>query len=174
MAIDSRLWGKAKVLYESGLNSREISKQTGICHTTVYKKAIKDKWSKNISKSTTKTSEDKKGFVYLISMGDDSLYYKIGIAVDVKSRLKSLQGGNPYKLYLKGFYFAKNMHSEEKFWHNRFMENQVLNEWFKLNADDVELFMKYCNNDLEDYVLYLESLLMQNNIHFERQKNWLR
>lgn len=173
MAYDRKLWDRAKTLYESGLSTREISSQTGVCHTSIYKKSKQNNWCKNISKVTTNTSEEKKGYVYLISMGDDSLYYKIGIAIDVKNRLKGLQGGNPHKLYLKGSYFTKNMYNEEKFWHNRFLEKQVLNEWFKLDAEDVEIFMEYCVNDISDYVKYLEGKLIDNNISFERLKNWL-
>lgn len=51
MAIDKKLWDKAKLLFEHGESLNEISKQTGIYKGTISKKATKEGWEKS-EKST--------------------------------------------------------------------------------------------------------------------------
>jgi hypothetical protein len=172
MAFDKKIWDRAKVLFESGLSLREISNETGIAHTSIFKKSSANGWGKNISKTTTKTDECKKGYIYLITTDTDEPFYKIGLAVDVGARLKSMQSGNPNKLIVKGAYFTKNMYSEEKYWHNKFLDKQHFNEWFKLDYEEIEDFLSYCNDDLLNYVYYLQDLLKENKITF-KGKEWL-
>ena len=172
MAFDKRIWERAKVLFESGKSLREISADTGITHTAIFKKSNALSWGKNISKTTTKNDDTKKGYVYLITSENDEPLYKIGLAVDVKARLKGMQSGNPNMLIVKGAYFTKNMYAEEKFWHSKFINKQHFNEWFRLDYQDVEEFMEHCNDDLINYVYYLQDLLKENKIDF-RGKEWL-
>ncbi len=167
MAYSKREWDKVKLLFEKGLSYRQIQKETGIEISTISRKIKSMGWAKNISKSTTKENNIQKGYIYLITTDSNDPYYKIGLAVDVKSRMKSLQSGNHNLLVLKGSYYAKNMYAEEKYWHNKFLDKQHLNEWFKLDADDIDDFMSHCNIDLENHIAYLESLLTKNNINFE-------
>ncbi|MCW8932207.1 MAG: GIY-YIG nuclease family protein, partial [Gammaproteobacteria bacterium] len=117
MAIDNKLWIQAKNLYEKGLSTRDISKEIGIEHTTIYKKSKQQKWAREETKDTTYSGTVRSGYIYLITTEKDEQLYKIGLAVDVKSRMKAMQSGNPHKLILKGCYFVKNMYVEEKYWH---------------------------------------------------------
>jgi len=64
-------------------------------------------------------------------------YLKIGIATDLKERLKGIQTNCPYEVY---YYKAIVMFSEtsarlaEKALHNKFKKYQTIGEWFKYDS----------------------------------------
>ena len=57
MAIDSKTWAKAKIMFEHGKSLSEISKETGINRSTISKKSTSEKWEKFNTKSTLVEAE---------------------------------------------------------------------------------------------------------------------
>ena len=93
------------------------------------------------------------GYLYIVQMGD-ILYFKYGITVDPKNRLKNLQTGNPRKLVMKYRAVAKMLPAENDF-KVRIEKNYALpggvnggQEWFKIKKDDeqhvVDCFNRVC------------------------------
>ena len=79
--------------------------------------------------------------VYLLS---DSRYQKIGIAIDVKKRLDSIQGGNPLKVSVVATYnpIIKASKLEKKL-HKHFCKQRMQREWFDINLTEDE-FINLC------------------------------
>ena len=82
-------------------------------------------------------------YVYLVA---DGKHQKIGIAASVKSRLSSLQVGNPNELTLIAEYFTKKRSASqiEKVLHEKYKDNWKLGEWFEMNitASEFEVTCK--------------------------------
>lgn len=81
------------------------------------------------------SGENVTGFVYLISDGE---FRKIGKATNVKSRLGSLQTGNPRLLKVERLITCRSSseaHLVESFLHGECWRNRVRGEWFKIALD---------------------------------------
>ena len=79
--------------------------------------------------------------VYLLS---DSRYQKIGISIDVKKRLDSIQGCNPLKVSVVATYNPANKASTlEKKLHKHFCKQRMQREWFDINLTEDE-FIALC------------------------------
>jgi len=65
-------------------------------------------------------------YVYFITDGE---FMKIGISVNPKKRLQSIQTGHPKKLRIAALF--KGGRDEEFQLHGRFLEHRVHGEWFK-------------------------------------------
>lgn len=76
--------------------------------------------------------ENEKKHIYMIIMKDTNLF-KIGISKNIKSRLLSLQCGNPVELVVLyktiQMYRARQI---EQLLHKSLNEFKVMNEWFEL------------------------------------------
>jgi hypothetical protein len=79
-----------------------------------------------------------KGFVYVI--GNDELgVFKIGYSRHhPANRLRFLQVGSPVILRLVAFAYVANAPEEEKRLHERFTEQWVHSEWFRMSAGDLK------------------------------------
>lgn len=84
--------------------------------------------------------EGKKGYVYLIV--DGSGHGKIGYSVNPHKRVAELQTGNPRRLTLRGC--IEGSLEDERILHAKYIEQNVLQEWFILSDQLVAEF------DLED------------------------
>lgn len=86
------------------------------------------------------------GNVYLITEEGSVGKYKIGCTRqrDVNKRLKALQTGNPSKLSLISSFSTNKPYKLESMLHNYFKEKHSINEWYELNADEVEDFNSLC------------------------------
>lgn len=70
------------------------------------------------------------GKIYVIQSGE-SHYYKIGLTKNItKTRLKALQTGNPYRLYLRLTMEVADMKLAEDILHRRYYEQRGIGEWF--------------------------------------------
>ena len=89
------------------------------------------------------------GYLYIVQMGD-ILYFKYGITVDPKNRLKNLQTGNPLRLVMKCRPVAKILPAENDF-KERIEKNYARGsvnggqEWFKIRKDDEQNVMDCFN-----------------------------
>lgn len=78
--------------------------------------------------------------VYLIKSGD---YHKIGIAKNVKSRMDSLNAANPLSLELVASSKCKQARQVERYLHDKYAEQRVKLEWFKLNDEQITEVITY-------------------------------
>jgi DNA segregation ATPase FtsK/SpoIIIE-like protein len=76
-------------------------------------------------------------YVYILKAGSD--HYKVGITADVVKRLKSIQTGNAYKVYVVAVRLCKDASKVEKKLHERLaaMSTAGGTEWFELSPADV-------------------------------------
>lgn len=84
------------------------------------------------------------GYVYLICDPNNDTF-KIGVTRDLNSnRLKKLQTGNSTELHIVSTYKCDYPFRLEKMLHGKFANKQKLNEWFKLECNDVINFKTIC------------------------------
>ena len=81
-----------------------------------------------------------KGYVYLIGMADTA-FYKIGMSLDPRIRLQTLQTGNPRPLRIVRTTTVGDMRGAESGLHRRFEAQRVLDvdsrEWFELKSQEL-------------------------------------
>lgn len=80
-----------------------------------------------------------KGYIYLFQSGN---LYKIGTAVDVPKRLKSVQTGSPNTVVCLHQIPSDDPYRAEKFLHLTFGAKRIRNEWFELSEADVNWIMR--------------------------------
>jgi len=80
------------------------------------------------------------GHIYLIECNSDRRWVKIGIARNLKPRLKSLGVGCivPYEINLLHSYKLTNYRLEEKRLHMKYADKRGDGEWFDLSDEDIE------------------------------------
>jgi len=81
------------------------------------------------------------GFVYLIhAVGSGR--YKIGFTKRLPGiRLQEIQHGSPFPLKLVKDHETFEGSQLETYWHQKFCNKRVYNEWFELTSSDVESFV---------------------------------
>lgn len=83
---------------------------------------------------------EKKGIVYLICDPDKDMF-KIGRTNSpVVERIKELQTGNACELFLSSYHRTDYPSTIENMFHKHFFSKNVMNEWFKLDMEDVASF----------------------------------
>jgi len=84
-----------------------------------------------------------KGFVYLLCDGEK---FKIGMTKkkNIDERIKELQTGNPYEIWLRSYYETNYPLKIEKMMHARHASSNVKNEWFDLSVAEVINFKNEC------------------------------
>ena len=102
-----------------------------------YIKSIKDEAVTRINEILNKKKALDNGFVYLIHCeGTD--FYKIGkTRRDVRHRLNSLQGMNPFKLVIVATVEVLNSSLVEKELQDFYKDRNVRGEWFRFNVAEV-------------------------------------
>lgn len=79
---------------------------------------------------------DPSGWIYLIGEVGRAYAAKIGQSREhPRHRLAGLQTGNPRVLEVIGCYKVKDRDAEERALHSRFIEHNVLGEWFRITTD---------------------------------------
>lgn len=121
--------------YENGLSQRQISRKYSLSLGTINKVVNSD----YVVSKTNKKSYRPDGSIYLIGFElDNKLYIKIGVAVDIGLRIKSLQTGNPFELAIFGEKYFKNSYSIENEIHKKFIGYNLKNEWFLLTKEQLK------------------------------------
>jgi predicted GIY-YIG superfamily endonuclease len=95
-----------------------------------------------------KKSKSKK-VVYIITTKEFNGIYKIGIAHDVRKRIKALQTGCPYQLYAVGCYKVRKPATVEKMIHLVLYKKRIRGEWFKL----LEVDLVYINTFMQTFII---------------------
>ena len=96
-----------------------------------------DIWYEETVKKISKHKDTQKGYVYFIGNGQDD-YVKIGISINLTSRVKSLQTGFGEYLFLYGFIYCENYIDLEKILHKKYNSQRKTGEWFEINRDEVK------------------------------------
>ena len=102
---------------------------------------------------------NKKGYVYLICDGDK---FKIGVTTkSLEKRLRELQTGNPFELFISNFYMTDTPFKLETMLHAKYFKNKIKNEWFDVDAYTVCHFKEICQHyqDIID--------CLRDNIYFK-------
>lgn len=74
-------------------------------------------------------------------------HFKIGVADSPKSRLDSLQIGNPFTLTLIAHAKFKDAFGTEDFLHRRYDQYRVRGEWFKLPPKELQGLLELFRDD---------------------------
>ena len=82
------------------------------------------------------------GHVYLIH-GVDTPWYKIGLSVNAKIRLKQLGTQGPFGLKLIRILPVDDMFGVEAHFHQMFSDKRTHGEWFSLSPEDVTTFCEW-------------------------------
>ena len=106
-----------------------------------------------------------KGYVYLIC-DPSTETFKIGRTRNpVEKRLKQLQTGCSGELLIMKTFETEYPVQLEKMLHKRFFGKRQLNEWFKLDLDDISGFSDICKK-------YDEIIASFKNDDFYNTKGW--
>lgn len=83
----------------------------------------------------------KDGFIYVIYFRDSSgkLFYKIGLASELRNRIKQHQTSTPFPIYIAISYYVEDKNKEEKILHELFKNERILGEWFDLSYEDLNI-----------------------------------
>lgn len=65
---------------------------------------------------------------------------KVGVAADPKSRVRQLQSGNPYRLFILGTF--EGTQADEKWIHSKLEPYRMEGEWFDLPSDNPAEFVR--------------------------------
>lgn len=86
-----------------------------------------------------------KGFVYILSETGMDDIYKIGVTKGtIERRIKKLQTGNPNEIFLVRKYHTEHPFFLEKCLHQKYHNKKVMNEWFRLDDEDIMQFYLVC------------------------------
>ena len=98
-----------------------------------------DKYIKNKEKESVKKELPKDGYVYIIKIDN---YYKIGISINPKNRLKSFTKlmKEPEIISLT---FCNNYKQVEKELHEMFSDRNTNGEWFTLTDEELDKAIQY-------------------------------
>jgi len=91
--------------------------------------------NENSKTPITETKKNKQG-LYLISQGKE--FFKIGVTMDIKRRVKEIKANNPSKI--KVLFFIENIYLLEKILHLKFDNYRINNEWFNYDESIFEVF----------------------------------
>lgn len=106
-----------------------------------------------------------KGYIYLIC-DPSTETYKIGrTSNQVEKRLKQLQTGCSGELFIMDTYETEYPVQLEKMLHGKFFTKKQLNEWFKLDSDDICGFSDICKQ-------YDEIITSLKTNYFYNKKGW--
>ena len=99
-------------------------------------------WNTQLQKNLKRNSK----WVYFIQ---DGTGVKIGLTINLKDRINTLQTGNPCRLKLIAYIETENMHLLEKHFHNHLKSLLLLGEWFKLDKEKIfKMLEGYRNNKI--------------------------
>jgi hypothetical protein len=104
------------------------------------------------------------GSVYLLGDSEKEGIFKIGVTRgDIQKRIKKLQTGNGGEIYLVSYYETEHPFLMEKMLHNKYINDNVLNEWFALKDEDVINFKKSCE-EMQTIITWLK-----DNYYFKKK-----
>jgi len=98
--------------------------------------------------------QNNKKYTYLIKDNENGLY-KIGVAKNPQKRLKELQTGNPFELFIVDTYLTEYSNKIEKTLHRKYSYLKKEGEWFNLSIQEEVSFIDDCKK-IEERIVILE------------------
>ena len=130
--------------YHTGqFTQRDLARKYDVSTATANKlcKLIsKSEIVKQYSHFVQKPFENKNdGFLYVIYFKDsaNNIFHKIGIASDIKNRLKQHQTSSPFTIRIALCYYCEDTYDEEMFLHSMFKKRNINGEWFILDEKEL-------------------------------------
>lgn len=128
--------------YHLGMSQYQLAKDFEVSPATINKlvKGLTPKVEHKYKSYINKPFKEKKdGFVYVVYFKDSNqkLFHKIGLATDLRNRIKQHQTSLPFSLYIAISYYVEDMRKEEKELHRMFNDKRILGEWFTLETKDL-------------------------------------
>lgn len=94
----------------------------------------------------------KGGYVYLLSDLGKEKTYKIGVTRgDIEKRIKKLQTGNSGEIHMVRYYQTEIPFFIEKHLHFKYNRENIRNEWFELEDNEIFMFKQHCEEIEEIY-----------------------
>jgi hypothetical protein len=110
------------------------------------------------------------GYLYWIQM-EDMCYVKIGVAIDVRARLRELQVGCPVDLKVIRMSPVANMYYAERNEHQRYKDYHLRGEWFRFPTEMLSCGSANAHKHLRLSELKREIALLRERIHFLEVEN---
>lgn len=81
-----------------------------------------------------KGSQKQNGYIYIITSKEfiEKDIYKIGLSFNADTRLKQLQTGNPFKLFIHKSFYVNDLYNIEKTIHSFLYDDRLEGEWFRI------------------------------------------
>jgi len=115
-----------------------------------------DEWFASNSNTEWLAADERHGYVYIVEC---DWKYKIGVARDVRQRIREMQTGNPNPLVLKDAVIADRAQALEQILHGFFEEHRNTGEWHDINADQLADVVRRFKNWTEHVTEALERVL---------------
>lgn len=102
-------------------------------------------------------------FVYLICDSGHDNMFKIGVTkTSIEKRMKKLQTGNSFEIFLAAYHETEYPFYIEKMLHKRFCSDRKVGEWFELDIEKTKKFEEIC----QEYEKIIE--VMKENPFFQK------
>jgi len=153
--------------------------------TSLYHEEYKNTINENIKQRNNnlrKVGNKKEGYVYFIQAEDRNIF-KIGFSKNhPRTRIRSLQNGSPYDLYLRYFFYSIDCKSAEDKVHKYLEDTPKKREWFFISPAQLVKAINYFHStidvalDSNDYkvvsgkYLVLKSLVHNDSITVVTEK----
>lgn len=99
-----------------------------------------DKWYEETVKDILNIKSNSKGYVYFIRTKRDNSI-KIGLSINLNSRLNSLKTGFSDGLYLIGYIYSSDFKEIEKEAHIYFNKKRLQGEWFNIKSKEAQSYI---------------------------------
>lgn len=129
--------------WKAGVSQNQLAKRYDVSPATINKLCKFVDGTNGLNKYHSYAEKpfngSKDGFIYVIYFKDSGgvTYYKIGLASDVKNRIKQHQTSTPFNVYIAISYYVEDMRIEESILHEMFNDVRILGEWFLLNDENL-------------------------------------
>lgn len=89
--------------------------------------------------------KDKKPIIYVLLADsvNHSWLVKIGHTINLKSRIRNIQSGCPYKITPYSSFHANKPREEESFLHKKLCKYNLSGEWFNLPDSEIDWVLDY-------------------------------
>ena len=85
-------------------------------------------------------------FVYLICDSGHDNMFKIGVTkTSIEKRMKKLQTGNGFEIFLVAYHETEYPFYIEKMLHQQFCCDRKMGEWFELDISETSKFKEFCD-----------------------------
>lgn len=104
----------------------------------------------SITKENKNNKQNEVGKVYLVKSKN---HYKIGVTKkSIDSRIKQLQTGSPYKIYLIKKWELNEIYELERKMHKEFKVNNSIGEWFLFKEDKLDEVISIIDREYKNIV----------------------